>query len=155
MGSIRVSRLLLSLATFVAVVAFLVLASPAPASYLVARNATDVSLKVDAQGRAIVYYKMNGLRYKPLFWGAVNARPPSESAPQLEFKKDYSGGWGAFRRPLWKTMKDTCRPYDGPELPWLVMACKAPDGSWVWRALRLERSGTPDFWSTWSWRVKR
>jgi hypothetical protein len=27
-------------------------------------------------------------------------------------------------------MKATCRPYDGPALPWIVAACKASDGSY-------------------------
>ena len=27
-------------------------------------------------------------------------------------------------------MRNACRPYDGPELQWLVTACKAPDGSY-------------------------
>ena len=86
-------------------------------------------IKVDAQGRAVVYYTVAGRRYHPLVWGAVNARPPSRSVRQVSFKVDYSGGWGSFRKNLWKTMKNGCRPYDGPRLAWLVAACKAPDGS--------------------------
>ena len=109
---------------------FAAFAAPASASEIVTRNAKDVSLKVDAAGHAIVYYTQGGTRLKPLFWDAVNARPPSLDAAQIEFKKDYSGGWGAFRKPLWKTIKDTCLPYDGPPLPYLVAACKAPDGSY-------------------------
>jgi hypothetical protein len=27
-------------------------------------------------------------------------------------------------------MKDTCRPYDGPELPWFIAGCKAADGTY-------------------------
>ena len=106
-------------------------AAPAPASYLVARNAANIGLKVDAAGHAVVYYTRGGKRLKPLFWGAVNARPPTLEAPQVAFKKDYSGGWSTFRKPLWKTIRDTCLPYDGPPLPYLVVACKAPDGSYL------------------------
>ena len=27
---------------------------------------------------------------------------------------DYSGGWGTYKRDVWKTFKNTCRAYDGP-----------------------------------------
>jgi hypothetical protein len=30
----------------------------------------------------------------------------------------------------WKHFKNRCRAYDGPELAWLVTACKAPNGSY-------------------------
>ncbi len=102
----------------------------AAASYLVTRNAKNVELKVDAKGRAFVYYTRNGKRYHTMFWGAINAKPPKKGQKQVAFKKDYSGGWGAFRKRLWKTVKDVCNPYDGPDLPWFVTACKAPDGSY-------------------------
>jgi hypothetical protein len=128
MSGTRLLRLSLTLPALAALV--LAAAPIASASYIVSRNATDVSLKVDAAGRAIVFYAQNGRKYKPLFWNGLNAREPSTSVRQTEFKKDYSGGWGAFRQPLWKTMKNGCRPYDGPPLPWLVVACKAPDGSY-------------------------
>jgi hypothetical protein len=31
---------------------------------------------------------------------------------------------------VWKRFRDRCAPYDGPELHWLVAACRAPDGSY-------------------------
>ena len=59
-----------------------------------------------------------------LAWGAVNARPPSTTVPQVKFRLDYSGfgfnGGG-------------CAQYTGPALPWLVAACDGPDGSF-WAA---------------------
>ncbi len=110
--------------------ALLAAAPPAEASEILTRNASNVRIKVDAQGRAVVYYTVGGRRYHPLVWGAVNARPPSRSVRQVSFKVDYSGGWGSFRKNLWKTVKNGCRPYDGPRLAWLVAACKAPDGSY-------------------------
>jgi hypothetical protein len=114
-----------------AVAAALVCAGAASASEIVARNASDVSLRVDAKGRALVTYRERGggIR-RTLLWGAVNALPPSRDRRQVEFRRDFSGGWGAFRQNVWKTMRDTCRPYDGPPLPWLVTACKASDGSY-------------------------
>jgi hypothetical protein len=66
-----------------------------------------------------------------LAWGAVNARarPASARIRQVKLKLDYSGGW-KHRRLVWKHFKNGCRPYDGPELQWLVTACKAPNGSY-------------------------
>ena len=110
-------------------------AAPAFASTLVARDALDVSLKADARGRAVVSYTAAGRKRHVLLWDAVNARAPSTSAPQVEFKRDYSGGWGAFRKPLWKTMRNSCGAYNGPPLAYLVVACTAPDGShWALQA---------------------
>jgi hypothetical protein len=48
----------------------------------------------------------------------------------VKFKIDYSGGYMKLGFPLWKTIKNRCRPYDGPALPWFVTGCKAPDGSY-------------------------
>jgi hypothetical protein len=126
------------LAIAVAVVA-LAIAAPASASYLVDRNATHVRLKVDAAGHAIVTYRAGGRWRHLLAWGAVNARAPSLVLPQVRFHVDYSGGWGAFRRPqFWLSMRDACRPYRGPKLPLLVAACTAPDGSF-WALQRWQR----------------
>ena len=118
------------LAALLAAVAIFLQAEPGRGSEIVARDVADVSLKADARGRAVVSYTADGRRRHALFWGAVNARPPSASEPQVQFKRDYSGGWGAFRRPIWKTMRDACRPYDGPPLPYLVTAGRAPNGSY-------------------------
>lgn len=78
-------------------------------------------------------------------WGAIDARqrPPTERGrKQVTFRLDYSGGWGAFHRPVWKTFRNACRPYDGPALAWFVTACKAPDGSF-W-ALQSWQTALPD-----------
>ncbi len=116
----------------------LVWASPASASEILARNATNVRLKVDGNGRAVVYYTVRGRQFHPLIWGAINARHPSRSVRQVSFRIDYSGGWGSFRQPIWQRIRNRCRPYDGPPLPWLVVACKAPDGSY-WALQRWQR----------------
>ncbi len=105
-------------------------AGPAYASQLIARDATDVRLAVDRWGRALVTYRAQGRVQRVLAWGAIDALPPSPERPQVRFQLDYSGGWGTFRRPIWKTFGGVCLPYDGPPLPWLVVACKAPDGSY-------------------------
>ena len=101
----------------------------ASASQLIARNTSSERLSVSADGKALVTYHAGGERRRVLVWGAVNARPPSVSEKATEFAVDYSGGWGTFRRQLWKTHRDVCRPYRGPALPFLVDACTAPDGS--------------------------
>jgi hypothetical protein len=47
----------------------------------------------------------------------------------VRFRYDYAGGWGKYRRPVWKRFRNACRPYTGPALVHLVAACTAPDGS--------------------------
>ena len=44
---------------------------------------------------------------------------------------DYSGGWKSRRDANhWRRFRNACGRYDGPALPLLVTACKAPDGSY-------------------------
>ena len=108
------------------------LVAPASASQLIARNASNIKLAVNAKGTAMVTYSVRGKVTHLLAWGAVNARtrPSSNNKiKQMKLKLDYSGGW-KHRRLVWKTFKDGCQPYDGPELAWLVAACKAPNGSY-------------------------
>ena len=62
---------------------------------------------------------------------AINARAPSQEIPQVRFRWDYAGGWGKYRNGrYWQTFWNTCFPYDGPALPLVVAACKAPNGSY-------------------------
>jgi hypothetical protein len=107
------------------------LAGTAGASQLIARNASHVKLAVNRKGTAMVTYSVRGRVTHLLAWGAVNARPrpATPRIRQVEFKVDYSGGW-KHRRMTWKRFKNRCRSYDGPELAWLVKACKAPNGSY-------------------------
>ena len=100
------------------------------ASEIIDRNASDVSLKVAKNGQALVSFNARGKRWNVLAWGAVNAIQPTASRPQVEFRLDYSGGYGTYKRDVWKTFKDACAAYDGPELQWFVAGCKAPDGSY-------------------------
>lgn len=101
----------------------------ASASQLIARNTSSERLVVDSVGRALVAFHAGGRYQRVLAWGAVNAYRPSTARVQVSFRLDYSGGWGAFRKPLWKDLRDACGPYRGPALPYLVTACTAGDGS--------------------------
>ena len=104
-------------------------ASPALASELIARNAKDVRLEVNSAGVAMLTYRANGKTHHVLAWGATNAAPSASPRRQVAFRLDYSGGWGAFRKPVWKTFANVCAPAR-PPLAWLVTACRAPDGSY-------------------------
>jgi hypothetical protein len=99
----------------------------------------DVSLRVNARGEALLSYtRANGSPRHVLVWGAVNARAPDPSRPQVRFSLDYSGGLHRYGAAVWKRFRDRCRPYDGPALPLLVTACTAPDGS-HWALQRWQR----------------
>jgi hypothetical protein len=116
-------------------VAVLVVCGAAPAAWasaIVDRNAKDVRLSVGDDGTTalVEYTTPAGKRMHVLAWGAVNALQPQHS-PQVKFKFDYSGGWGRFRQPEgYRRLHTACGRYDGPDLPWLVTACKASDGSY-------------------------
>lgn len=131
-------------------VAFAAWPGVASASGLLAdRDARGVTIKVDRAGRALVeYLREDGLSRHVVVWGAIGARAPDPSVEQVRFRFDYSGGWKAFGRQIWRTFRDDCLPYDGPPLPLLVAACKAPDGTyWAlqsWRRLEAMR-GFPPF----------
>jgi hypothetical protein len=114
----------------------------ARASQLIDRNASSVKLAVNAKGEALLTYRTGGHIHRVLAWGAVDARAPTRGRAQIRFKKDYSGGWGKYRTLYWQRFRDSCRPYDGPPLRFLVKACRAPDGSY-W-AVQAWRVGLPD-----------
>lgn len=120
---------MLRLTLIVALVAA-VLTSTASASEVIERNAKNVKLQVATNGQAMLSYTSRGKKWNVLAWGAVNAIEPTTARKQVEFKLDYSGGYGTTKKAIWKTFKNACKPYDGPELQWLVTACKAPDGSY-------------------------
>ena len=106
-------------------------AATASASQLIDRNASHVQLLVARNGTALLQYSVAGRQRKVAVWGAINARDPNRSLPQVKFQLDYSGR-------TWKRakLKNACGPYNGPALAWLVTACTAPDGS---------------FWAVQSW----
>jgi hypothetical protein len=113
----------------------LTVAAPASASQLIDRDAHGVHLSVNARGQALVTYSASGSFHRVVAWGAINARTPNPSIPQVQFRKDYSGrSWAAA---------GSCRKYDGPRLAFLVTACAAPDGSY-W-AVQSWRRTLPNF----------
>jgi hypothetical protein len=120
-------------------------AAPALASEaLTDTSVTFKSLAVSAKGEAVItYVRSDGTTRHILAWGAINANAPLDPAVrQVRFKWDYAGGWGSHRNAsYWKTVRNRCAPYDGPELPYLVAACKAPDGTY-W-ALQSWQRGLP------------
>ena len=116
--------------TAVVAVASLVAPAAGLASEIIDRNASNISLEVARNGQALVSYNARGKRWNVLAWGAVNAIQATPTRKQVEFKIDYSGGYGTYKRDVWKTFKNACSAYDGPALKWLVQGCKAPDGSY-------------------------
>jgi hypothetical protein len=111
-------------------------ASPAFASEIIDRNAHAVRLAVDRNGQALVSYTVRGRGMHVRVWGAIDARQPTTSRPQVRFRKDYSGRY-------WTSFRNQCRAYDGPKLAFQVAACAAPDGSY-W-ALQSWRRTLPNF----------
>jgi hypothetical protein len=119
----------------VALIALLLAPASAFASQLIDRDAQNVRLQVNGRGQALLTYGAHGSFHRVVAWGAVNARTPNPSIPQVQFRKDYSGrSW---------TAAGSCRRYDGPSLAWLVTACAAPDGSY-W-AVQSWRRTLPNF----------
>jgi hypothetical protein len=119
----------------VALMVFLLLPASATASQLIDRNAQNVHLQVNARGQALVTYSARGSFHRVVAWGAINARYPNPSIPQVQLRKDYSGrSWASG---------GSCGRYDGPKLAWLVTACAAPDGSY-W-AVQSWRRTLPNF----------
>ena len=117
----------------VAACAALVLAPSAIASASFSDvGVTSPTLAVNRAGEALVSYtRRDGGERHVLVWGAVNALVPSTDVAQVRFHFDYAGGWRRHHNgSYWKTFKNVCRPYDGPELADFVAACKAPDGSY-------------------------
>ena len=110
------------------VAAALILAAPAAASETFALDAENVTLQVDGD-TALVSYTANGKRRHLLAWGAVNALASTSEAPQVSFRRDYSGGWKSRGRAVWPRFVNRCRPYAGPPLPFMVTSCTAPDGT--------------------------
>jgi hypothetical protein len=107
----------------------------AVASTIVGAAATrQASLKVNAAGVALVEFRQPGTGVRHVMvWGAINAlpHPTDSSAVQQAFKLDYSGGWKSRHdSDYWRRFRNVCGAYDGPALPLLVAACKAPDGSY-------------------------
>lgn len=124
----------------------LALAAPAAASDVFALDARNVSLAVDGS-TALVSYSEKGRPRHLLAWGAINALPSGTDRPQTAFRRDFTGGVKSRGRAVWKRFANRCRAYDGPALPFLVTACKAPDGTYwavqAWQRLLPMRGFAP------------
>jgi hypothetical protein len=131
----RVSRFLICMRRLFLTAAVILFALPgvASAAQLIDRNATGVHISINKQGQALLTYRKGGATKHVLVWGAINALPPTAGAHQVKLKVDYSGGWGTYHTLYWKHFAGSCGRYDGPALPNVVAACKAPDGSY-WAA---------------------
>jgi hypothetical protein len=118
----------------------------ASASQLIDRNATNVSLMLNAKKEALITYTAGGDVHHVLAWGAINASPPKRGGTQVAFKLDYSGGFGKYHQAnYWHTAfaPNGCLPYDGPALSYVVAACKNVDGTyWVLQSWQRE---LPDY----------
>jgi hypothetical protein len=129
-----------SIAVLVVLLAAIFGTPPALGSEIIDRNVSRATLAIDSGGRAHVSYRARGRTEWVVAWGAINARVPSRSRPQVAFKLRYGvrGGSGV------------CRPYDGPALAFLVKACTAPDGSyWAlqsWQRLKPNYGGKQGAW---------
>jgi len=110
-------------------------AAPAFGSAIIGHNVSRPTLAIDRHGHAHVTYRVGGRRKVLVASGAINARAPSRSRPQVKFKIRYGVGGNGV-----------CLPYDGPPLAWLITACKAQDGSyWAlqsWVRLKPNYGGT-------------
>src|SRR5436305_15259627 len=77
------------------------------------------TLKVNAKGIALFEYRTSGgVARHILAWGAVNGLAHQVDPPQAQqrFQLDYSGGWKSQKNAsYWKTFKNACKPYDGPQ----------------------------------------
>jgi hypothetical protein len=125
-------RLLVRLLSFACASGVLLgLATPALSSQTLDRNVTNVRLAVNAKGEALVTYtRPDGKVRRVLAWGGLDAVAPDPNVPQQQFKLDYAGGWGKYRKSsYWRTFKSACRTYTGPALVHGVGACTAPDGT--------------------------
>jgi hypothetical protein len=120
----------------VALSALLFLPAAASASQLIDRGASGIRLTVNARGQALLTYRAHGGSQRVVASGALNARSPNASMPQVQFRKDYSGR-------SWSSAGSSCRPYTGPKLMFFVTGCQAPDGSY-W-AVQAWRRTLPNF----------
>jgi hypothetical protein len=120
-----------SAAAIALAIATILVAPPARASDLIGENGTKITLAVDG-GRALVEWREKGVQRRLIAWGAIDARTSDSGLPQVRFKHDYTAKG-------WRKLVDQCELYDGPPLAYLIVACKAPDGSY-WALQSWQRS---------------
>jgi hypothetical protein len=108
--------------TFALAVVLAAVAVPfAGASQLIDRNATGVSLTVNAKGEALLTYRKGGTLKRVLAWGAVDAVAPTVDANQTEFHLDYGGGWKKYYvdDPAVRTLQSRYRQLKASGQPYL------------------------------------
>ena len=104
----------LALPCLLVVLAALIGTGNVSAAQLIDRDATGVTIAVDAKGEALLTYRKDGAVKHVLVWGAVNALPPTEGAQQVKFSLDYAGGWGKYHTLYWKTFPGSVRAVHRP-----------------------------------------
>ena len=67
------------------------------------------------KGNALLSYRARGKQWNVLASGAMNALAPTTARKQLEFKLDYSGGWGTKRNE--DRLEDPLQRAAGPRRP--------------------------------------
>ena len=122
-------------------IVLLAFAGEAAASELIGRDGSRASLQVNGAGQAQIDWFEDGTFRHVVAAAAINARPPRPGIPQVSFQLRYGA----------RSIADAgCGPYDGPPLAWLVVACKAPDGSfWAlqrWARLKRNYGGSSADW---------
>ena len=80
----------------------------------------DLSLKVAANGQALLTYNARGKRRTRPRLGRDQRAPADDGAPAGRVPLDYSGGWGTYHSARLEGLPNACRPYDGPDAAWLV-----------------------------------
>lgn len=145
MGSFKSLRLWV--AALAAVLAVTLVPS-AIGSVLIARSATNVSVRVISGGKAVLLFTQNGQRRAVLAWGALNARAhpkcgklhgPMCGPAQVDMSHARLSPTGHMAKKI-LGMRNLCKPYDGPKLPYYIAGCEAPDGSY-WGVQSWERLG--------------
>jgi len=144
----------------IAIVAYtfaLVIPAGAGAAIFGDANVKNPTLKVNRQGIALVEYStVAGVRRHVLVSGAIDGVPHRIEPPvaQSRFRMDYSGGWKSRGKPrYWRSFANGCGRYDGPALPFLVVACKAPDGTY-WALQAWQRNLPMRGFAPWTERQK-
>ena len=112
--------------------ASLLLVPSAPASELLGdRDVTDATLQVNGRGEASSSYtRSTGAPRRVLVWGAVNACRRARASHRCGSRMTTRAAGGSTGRQCGAPSPNRCQLYDGPSLPNLVAACKAPDGSY-------------------------
>ena len=114
----------------------------AQASQLIARDAKDVTLRVNARGQALVGYRAKGKRWTVLARGAINARHPAPGPAAGRLPGRLLGRVGHVPQDPLARVRQRVPAVRGPPLAWFVTGCTMPDGS-HW-ALQAWQRGLPN-----------